>query len=60
MNKDYAAQLLIQASQTEEDPELQLAMLMGARELGQDALKWVPIELREWLVLGSEENLPYL
>ena len=54
MNKDYAAQLLITASQVEEDPELALAMLVGARELSQDGLKWIPLELREWLSSGQE------
>lgn len=49
MNKDYAAQLLINASQVEADPELQLAMLMGARELTQDEFKWVPVDLRRWM-----------
>ena len=50
MTKDYAAQLLIRAAQTEEDPELALAMLMGARQLSQDVHKWVPVNIRKWLL----------
>lgn len=57
MSKDYAAQLLIQASEVEENSELALAMLMGARELSLDELKWVPIDLREWY---GETLLPSL
>lgn len=56
MNKDYAAQLLITASQVEMDPELALAMIMGARELSQDGLKWVPVDLRQWLTLGGDNG----
>lgn len=49
MNKDYAAQLLLQQAQTESDPETAMAMVMGARELSRGELAWVPVELREWL-----------
>ena len=48
MDKQEAAELLIEQAQYEEDPILAEAMLLGAQSL-QSIYEWIEGDLKDWL-----------